>query len=113
MEAPVSTLVGHAWRIWAGLDLGGAKNRFVDCAGGRRIVVGCVLVEFGNVAGGNDFGFGRCGTDDGPRAWGLDIRDARDVCDADDPSDVGGEWGRERRAVDDVLPRRGAEWSGT
>jgi hypothetical protein len=72
-------------------------------AGRRGIVVGCVLVEFGDVDRRIDFGIGGCSVDDGGRRW------ERNVGDAHDPCNVGGE----RRAVDDVLPRRGAGWSGT
>jgi hypothetical protein len=76
----------------------------VGSADRRRIDVGCVRVEFGRVDRRIDFRFGGYGVDD-------DVDDGGggrecDVCDACD------EWGRERRAVDDVLPRRGAEWSG-
>ena len=103
VDALTSTLVPHARRIWAGLDLGGAKNHFVGCAGGGRIVVGCVFVEFENVDRRIDIGIGKYGVDDGVGGWERDVRDA---------GDVGGEWDRGWRAVDDVLPRRGAEWSG-
>ena len=65
--------------------------------------MGCVFIEFGRVDRRIDFGFGGYGVDDGGGGWERDVRDA---------CDVGGKWGRGRRAVDDVLPRRGAEWFG-
>jgi hypothetical protein len=56
-----------------------------------------VLVEFETNDGLVDFGFDGCVVDHGVDGW------EHDVC---------GEWDREWRAMDDVLPGRGAEWSG-
>ena len=88
-------------------------------AGRRRIVVGCVFVQYGNVDKRIDVGIAKFGVAKfGVAKFGVDrvgggerhvrhVRHVRDACD------VGGEWGCGRRAVDDVLPRRGADWSGT
>jgi hypothetical protein len=56
-----------------GLDLGGAKNRSVGSADRRRIVVGCVRVEFGRIDRRIDFRFGEYGVDDGGGGWECDV----------------------------------------
>ena len=70
-------------------------------------MLGCVFVQYANVDQRIDIGIGKYGVDDGVGGWERDHGDNRDTCI------VGGECGRGRRAVDDVLPGCGADGSGT
>ena len=70
------------------------KKQSVVNSGRRRIVVGCVFVQYGNVDQRIDVGIAKFGVDkfgvDRVGRWERHVRHIRDVRDA---CDVCGQWG--------------------